>query len=313
MARVIAARVFGAVAVSCAIAFCASSARADDAEAAARFREGSTLFDRSEFPAAALLFEESYRLAPRAPTLYNASRSWERAGNRERAADDLYDAIESGNLAAAESKARAHLDDLTQSLGNIDVDVDKDSKFTIDGVERRSGSLRAHVAPGEHHVEVVFVGGQHASRDVDVERGTTTKLHFDPPAVAPPPEVAHVPIPKQLPSPPPPPPPPSIESHVARNIGFVSLGAAAIAVGAAAAFGEIALSAKHDFDPADTNQSEHDRAANFRTAANVAWCTAGVTAAAGAVLIWHPWSPSRGASSARIDIAPNHASFIIPF
>lgn len=280
------ARKVACAALLAALFLSPTAARADDEAGAAKFfNEGSSAFDRREFPAAALLFEESYRLAPRAPTLYNASVAWERAGNLERASDDLHDAIQSGGLAeTAVAPARAHLEEMTRALGSIDIVVPAGVKVSVDHLDRRSGSVRAHVQPGAHLVTAVLPEGE-KSWPVNVARGALITVGSVEARPAP---LAHA-VPPVVP-----PPEQPAAGHGFPTTAVVLFGVSALAVAGTAVFGEIANGAYHQVLNNPDNLSERTRASTNQALCNASLTAAGVTAAAGIVFLWRPWTSSDG-------------------
>jgi hypothetical protein len=96
-----------------AVAECAapSAAPRDDAAARDDFRAGLTAYEAQDYAEAAELFCRAYRAHPHFTLLYNVARSWENAGDLERAArfyDAFADADEAGPMARdARERARA--------------------------------------------------------------------------------------------------------------------------------------------------------------------------------------------------------------
>jgi hypothetical protein len=145
------------VAVACAsIASIASPARAADPgarEAATRaFEEGERSFEKGDFVRAGGAFEAAHRALPHPAPLWNAARSWQKAGEIARAAT-LYARYlrETPPHAPDRDAASAALAELAPRLGRIEVyapDVEElriDNRALVDPV--------VYVNPGTHVLE----------------------------------------------------------------------------------------------------------------------------------------------------------------
>src|SRR5438105_2783065 len=92
----------------------AASAQTEPTAAAGRlFREGKAAFDDGDYRHAAERFEEAYRTAPHPFALWNAARSWDRAGDAVRAVelyDEYLERFPTGPDADAAQKARAAIE-----------------------------------------------------------------------------------------------------------------------------------------------------------------------------------------------------------
>jgi hypothetical protein len=253
----------------------ASPALADEdpTTAAAMFKAASAAFSRGEYRAAATAFEEADRRAPRAAAIYNAALAWDEAHENARAADDYALALERKDIAAASaSRARERLTILAKSLVVAEV-VAPGATIAI-GHARRPAPTKVYLAPGEYTVTAIWPDGHQDSKKVSLESSQT--IAFDPPP--PPAVVVEKPIEK--------PRPVVTVSHAQQNVGIVMLATGVVGAGAAVYLGVRALSARDEFYASGhTDRDARDRAASLRTWTNVAWVSAGVLGAAGAILI----------------------------
>ncbi|XYH98549.1 hypothetical protein ACMHYB_01945 [Sorangium sp. So ce1128] len=126
--------------------------RPGDARAAARaFEEGERAFRAGDFALAAAAFEAAYRAAPHVSPLWNAARSWHRAGEAVRAAN-LYARYlrEAPPDAPDRDAAGAALGQIAPRLGRIDVYAPDARDVRVDDVPVEGASV--YVNPGSHVV-----------------------------------------------------------------------------------------------------------------------------------------------------------------
>ncbi|WP_437537685.1 hypothetical protein WME79_18760 [Sorangium sp. So ce726] len=144
--------------------------RGDDARAAAQaFEEGERAFRAGDFARAAAAFEAAYRAASHASPLWNAARSWHRAGEVSRAAN-LYARYlrEAPPDAPDRDAAGAALGQIAPRLGRIDVYAPGARDVRVDDVPVESGSV--YVNPGSH-VVAAQVGAQVVRRTEGIGPG----------------------------------------------------------------------------------------------------------------------------------------------
>ncbi len=274
-----------ALALVAALAFSTmtGSARAEpqgaEATAAQFFRAGLAAYERHEYRAAALAFEEAFRRAPRAAAMYNAGRGWEAAGDRARAADAFALALAQGDLEAGDATyARDHLAQLEPSLGVVDVGGPTTASVALDDTERGALPRKLHVAAGRHALRVKRLDGSVIENNVDVAAGSHVAVTIDD---SPAPEASPPPL-----SPPPPSPEGPPERHGPSAWGYVGLGAA----GVLAAVGAVTYVKFADDRSTFDNGGDHDASArssavSLRTATYVLWSAAGASAITGAIVL----------------------------
>ena len=186
------------VASSCAsppcVAFADESVPAATERAAQRFAEGERAFQAGDFVRAAGEFEAAYRENPHPTALWNAGFSWERAGERVKAANFYRRFLaEAPSDSANRDRAISSLKDLGASLGRIEIVAPDAVSAALD--QRDLGSERvAYVDPGTHLVTAV-ISGESVSTEVAVDAGQTRSVVLarkpsakadPPPPVAPP-------------------------------------------------------------------------------------------------------------------------------
>jgi hypothetical protein len=155
-------RVRGLAAATClglaaaTLALSSPAAAADDAvaRAAKQFVEGQKAFGAGDYRSAAGLFEGAYRDKPHHSALWNAARSWQRAGDEVRAAN-LYARflLEAPPDAPDRDQANVAVHDLATRLGRIELHVATGtSNLRLDGKPVEAPVV--YVAAGEHLAEV---------------------------------------------------------------------------------------------------------------------------------------------------------------
>jgi tetratricopeptide (TPR) repeat protein len=150
------------------------------AQAAQRFEEGSTAFDRGDFAHAADVFERAYRLAPNADSLWNAARARQLADELPRAAT-LYARYLRETPADARDRnvATALLVTLAARLGRIEVHGGDIEQLMVD--ELPSDERVIYVSPGAHVVRALVAGALLQQTPV-LRPGDVIGLVFEAPA-----------------------------------------------------------------------------------------------------------------------------------
>src|SRR6185503_17459238 len=152
-----------------------------------KFVEASAAHERGDFQNAARLFEEAYRIVPRAAVKYNAGISWDRTGDHVRAADAYESALDMGGLEEQEAvEARERLGALKRELGYVSIDEPVGGVATIAHVERATVPVRLHVMPGTYHLRVESAG-RSAEQDVRAGAGEVVDVRLALPALPQPP------------------------------------------------------------------------------------------------------------------------------
>jgi hypothetical protein len=130
-----------------------------DRTAARHFADGQKAFAAGDYPHAADEFEAAYRDKPHHAPLWNAARSWQRAGEEVRAAN-LYARYlrEAPPDAPDRDQATIALRALTSRLGRIEPHAAGVDRLRLDG--RDVDAPVVYVAPGEHVAE----GDDHGTR-----------------------------------------------------------------------------------------------------------------------------------------------------
>jgi hypothetical protein len=288
-------------------------ASADDpkVEAAKSFRAGSEAYARGDFRAAARAFDEAYRVAPRAPAVYNAALAWEGAGELLRAADDYTQALEASDLGTAErADATGRLRALERTLARITVSAPPGTRVTLDDVDEPAWRTTFHVEPGRHKLRAVLSSGKEESRVIAARAGATETVKLveatDAPSSEPdegtpgartPPDAAHLPHDGEgAPS-----------STPERWPAWIAFGAAAVASGVAIGAYVEGVSALNEYKSGpepDTNPALRNKALSLRTATWVSWGVAGGCAVAGVVLyLVPPTSSTDGARPRGVSLA----------
>lgn len=197
--------------------------------AKAQYDEGERAFKKGDFRRAAELFENAYRILPHHSPLWNAARSWIRAGEDVRGANLLERYLkEAPPNAPDRDRATEAITDLDKRLGRIEVLTNDVTDVKIDG-EALDGD-KLWVVPGEH-VATADAHGKPVRKTVSVAAGDRVSVTLEPP---PPPET-------MLPPPPPPKPLP-------RWVVFAGAGVSVVGGGLVALSGIDTLNKKDDVD-----------------------------------------------------------------
>jgi len=136
------------------VALAAPPAESDRADrtAARHFADGQKAFAAGDYPHAGDEFEAAYRDKPHHAPLWNAARSWQRAGEEVRAATLFARYLREAPADAPDrDQANAALRTLTARLGRIEPHAAGVDKLRLDG--KLVEAPVVYVAPGEHVAE----------------------------------------------------------------------------------------------------------------------------------------------------------------
>ncbi|MDI3289146.1 hypothetical protein [Polyangium sp. 15x6] len=124
-----------------------------DREAATRaFEEGERAYRAGDFSRAAERFEEAYRNAPHPAPLWNAARSWDKAGEIARAANGYARYLREAPRGAADRDAAGKaLAELATKLGRIEVFAPEAEDVRVDDLPLEGTSVYVH--PGTHVIK----------------------------------------------------------------------------------------------------------------------------------------------------------------
>lgn len=229
-----------------------------DRTAARWFAEGQKAFGAGDFPRAGEAFEAAYKAAPHHAPLWNAARSWQRAGEDVRAAN-LYARYlrEAPPDAPDRDQATTAQKELSAKLGRIEPHLAAAQHPKVDG--KNVDAPVVYVAPGEHVVEGDDSEGV-IRKVVRVDAGQLVAV-----TIARSPKVE-----------PPRPPPTGEEKSRGLSPWWTVAGGAltAIAGGVTVAFGSDTVSKKHAF-LTDRSQPNLDRAFSAQSRTNVMLVTTG--------------------------------------
>jgi hypothetical protein len=264
-------------------------------EASIWFRKGEWAFRHGDPLEAASAFDKAHQLVPHGATVYNAALAWEAAGQPQRAAQALDEALQRGGLSAVqEHDARTRLLKLTPTLGQVVLDAPAGSAITMGHVRGAQPPVKVFLTPGTYAIHVVLDDGTTMDRSMDVVIG---QQHLDLHAARSTPAVAR-----------------EAGSPTGRTLGWVAIGGAGVASGVAVYLGLEALEARDTFnDSGHTDADAHDRAASMRLWTNVAWAVAGASAATGVVLLLGSDEPEEASSRSEVRVSANGIVFTRPF
>jgi hypothetical protein len=263
-------------------------------EASGWFRKGEWAFRHGDPLGAASAFDKAHQLVPHGATVYNAALAWEAAGQPQRAAQALDEALQRGGLSAVqEHDARTRLLKLTPTLGQVVLDAPAGSTITMGHVRRAQPPVKVFLTPGTYAIQAVLDDGTEIERSMDVVIG---QQHLDLHAGRAPAVVEEA------------------EAPTSRTLGWVAVGGAGVMSGVAIYLGLEALEARDTFnDSGHTDAEAHDRAASLRLWTNVAWAVAGASAATGVVLLLGSDEPEDASSRSEVRVSANGIVFTRPF
>jgi hypothetical protein len=144
--------------------------------AAQWFADGERAFKAREFVRAGDAFEAAHRLAPHPSALFNAARSWERAGEIARAAN-LYARYVREAPADAPDRERVatSLAELASKLGLLHITGAEPSSVLVDGQKLEGPDV--YVSAGTHAVHA-RVGRNEETRKVSADAGAAVAVAF---------------------------------------------------------------------------------------------------------------------------------------
>lgn len=235
----------------------ASAAPEADRTAARHFADGQKAFVAGDYRHAADEFEAAYRDKPHHAPLWNAARSWQRAGEEIRAAN-LYARYlrEAPPDAPDRDQATAALRALTARMGRIEPHAAGVDKPRLDGKEVDAPVV--YVAPGEHVAEADDKG-THVRKVVTVRAGEQVSVTLAP-------EPKPAPVAKKNDTPIGPPPPPR---KPLPPVAVVAGGLLTLAAGAVAVVSGLDTVSKRDAFLDDKTQPRLDEAYKSQTRTNI--------------------------------------------
>lgn len=160
-----------------------ASISADDKKAAKYFTDGSKAFEAGDYRRAAQLFEQAYQTKPHHSALWNAAKSWQRAGEDLTAVNLLLRYLkEAPTDAPNRAEANAALAEIEKRVGRIQLQIVYVTSATLDGNEAKEGL--SYVAPGEHALAAVNPDDPNTpvQKVVTVKPGEILSVTLSPPA-----------------------------------------------------------------------------------------------------------------------------------
>jgi hypothetical protein len=264
-----------------------ATAGADDRRQAAKdFADGDRAFKDGDYRQAAESYERAYARVPHHSALWNAARSWHRAGELARAANLYARYLREAPAGARDrNSAQRAMNELSGRLARIEVHATDVADVQVDGQPLAGPSV--FVTPGAHVVSGHAADGRAVRQSQSVEAGDVVSV-----ALVPPPAPG-------VPAPPPPAPAP--ERRASRGWSPIVVyfgGAVALALAGITVWSGIdTLQQKDAFDKAPTqNNLDVGRQKETRTNVLIA-ASAGVaalTAVTAFVLVdWHASTEKR--------------------
>jgi hypothetical protein len=230
----------------------ASAQSAAEKKAAKAFAEGQAAFEAGDFRRAAGLFEAAYAAKPHHSALWNAAKSWQRAGEDLTAVNLLERYLkEAPTDAANRAEANAALAAIEKRVGRIQLQVLNVTEPKLDNAEVKEGL--AYVAPGEHTL-TADDAGKPVRKVVAVKAGEIVSVTLSPPPKEEKPKVIIVEKPA---------PSRGLSPWFVVGGGILTAGAGAATV----FFGLDAVKKRDEFVADDTNADKFDagNAAQLRT------------------------------------------------
>jgi tetratricopeptide (TPR) repeat protein len=150
--------------------------------AAERFAAGEEAYARGDFVRAGDAFEAAYAADPQPASLWNAARSWHRAGERARAANLYRRYIREAPADAPDrDEATRAMLELVERLGRLEIVAPGAGPLSVDG--RPAPADVVFVDPGSHLVETSF-GADRVQREVTVQEGAAATVLLEKPKPA---------------------------------------------------------------------------------------------------------------------------------
>ncbi len=227
--------------------------------AAESFRQAQAAFARRDYAAAAAAFEKAAELNPHPAPLLDAAQAWVLAKDFVRAAEDCDRVLALPSLGEGFSRAaRDELERILPRIATLHLDGPRTLAARVDEGPEVGVPTRKRMAPGHHTVVVVDLAST-TTRTLDVELAPGDARALDlTPASRP-----RIEDPVR---------PPAVAKSEGRSLheeprsgavsglraaAWISLGASAVAVGAATVFGIMTVESKNDYGavPNTTTQS----------------------------------------------------------
>lgn len=165
-------------------------------QASQAFADAERAFKEGDYKAAGEAYERAYAVLPHYAALWNAARSWQRAGDLAHAAN-LYTRYlaEAPPHARDRNNAIKALNDLSTKLGHLEVHAQDMTGLKVDGTPITGTDV--FVTPGAHVLEARASDGQtvHQSQNVEAGQEVSVSLTRGPASPAAPPSTAPAPEP----------------------------------------------------------------------------------------------------------------------
>lgn len=161
-----------------------SAVEAPERRAARAFVEGQAAFEAGDFRRAGTAFEAAHAAKPHHASLWNAARSWHRAGEslREATLLDRY-LHEAPADAPNRAEATAALAEVERRVGRVQIHIVGATDARLDGAPAAEGTT--FVAPGEHIVVARDASGHPIRKVVAVREGQIVSITLAPEPVPP--------------------------------------------------------------------------------------------------------------------------------
>jgi tetratricopeptide (TPR) repeat protein len=163
----------------------APSDAASEEVAAKRFDEGERAFARGDYVKAGEAFDAAYEAKPHEAALWNAARSWERAGEIARAANLYRKYLRTApDDAPDRRRATTALDALAPKVARLEIVAPSLHLIRVDG--RAVDDAVVYVVPGTHLVEgSADAAAAGVKREIGAAAGAIVSVVLDPPPAAP--------------------------------------------------------------------------------------------------------------------------------
>src|SRR5262249_537748 len=146
------------------------------------FRAATAAYERGDYRAAALAFEEAHRRAPDASALINAGIAWELVGELARAADAFHRAVEASDAdPATHADAESRFAVVAKRVGTLDVTSPVGSTVSGGYVENAKIPIKLFLAPGPQQVRVRHPDGTVVTVALTFVQGERRALNVPPP------------------------------------------------------------------------------------------------------------------------------------